>query len=754
MQPLNSDALTTREIEVLQLFEQGLTNREIGDKLYLTVGTVKWYAQQIFNKLGVSNRGDAVQVAQTLGLLQPERPVASNIPNNLPAEISAFIGRQQELNQIRLLLAQSRLITLTGPAGAGKTRLALRVGQSVLQEFPDGVSFIDLAHVQQTKDVIPEIALHLGIQDAAQESSLSVLQTILARRTCLLILDNFEKLIEAALHLVQLLAGAPGLKILVTSREALHLNGEQLFPVPPLALPNENDPLERLLSTDAVTLFVRRAQAIRPDFSLTEENASDVAALCRRLDGLPLAIELAAARIRVFSPAAILDRLAQSNAILSSGTRDAVERHRTLYDAISWSYDLLTDEEKHLLCQLSVFRDGVSIDAIDAVCDTFSPIDLMNTLNSLVDKSLIQQYDDVVGETRFRLLVTIREYALERLPELEAADVLREKHARFFLMLAERRDVDDRVWLNLMHQENENLRLAFDWLLISDKCSEVIRLANALFRHWLRRMPAEGLTRITAIFEPCQDAARNNSDLNYHSARLAFNIGATDLGRTHVEQLTRNALASGDRRHLGRAAALEAIYLVSEQSPDVLWQKFSRALEHYEAAEDKVGIGWMIGSLGVIRMVEGKYEEALALLEQSHRTLVQAGETWLAAGALINLGLVNLYRKELDTAKPQMIEAARLQWQVGTHDGLANVLVGLASVACAEQQFSEAARLLVIVDLILERYNLRLDYPERDLYQEAQTSASQHCDDKQLSGLRQQVKNQSLSAILEELGIM
>lgn len=752
------DGLTAREIEILQLFQEGLSNREISDRLFLTVGTVKWYAQQIYNKLGVSSRAEAVQVADAQGLLHPPEgaELLPDIPNNLPAEVSSFVGRTREIDQICRLLREQRLVTLTGPGGTGKTRLALKVADTVLNDFPDGVFFVNLVPLTHPDAVIRTIAQVLEVREVTQRSQLESVQAVLIRLTCLLVLDNFEHVISVAPLVTQLLSAAPGLKILVTSREVLNVTGEQQVPVLPLALPDEaTTTLAQLEQVEAVALFVRRAQAIRPDFTLDADNAPLVVAICQRLDGLPLAIELAAARIRLFSLTALLNRLAQPSALLAGGARDADARHRTLYDAIAWSYALLSHDEKRLFAQLSVFRGGASIEAIDSVCSQLAPLDLMNTLNSLVDKSLVQQYEGADGEIRFRLLMMMRTFAEEHLAALDDADALRTRHAQHFITLAEAAEramlgANRRAWLQRLAEDNENLGVAIDWLLAQGECEAVIRLANRLFRHWMRHNPSEGLARIEAIFQRCPQQAAADSALNYHAARVAFNCGAMTIGPQYAERLAHLAQQSGDRLDMARALAVRSIFVAGDVTLDQMLAWFEEALAHFTAVGDTTGMGWMNSSIGVALMLRGEHDRAAEYLEIGYRIIA---DPWFAAGGLQNVALNNLMRGELALARGQFHEAARLQRQEGTSDGIANALVGLAGVACGEDQYAEAARLLAVVDYILDRQGVMLDFPERDFYTDYRVRCADHLNEAQLADIRHTVRRQPLGSVLNALGI-
>ena len=367
-------------------------------------------------------------------------------PTNIPVQRTRFVGREKEVAAAKeLLLRQDvRLVTVTGPGGIGKTRLAVEVASGLVERFPGGIHFVPLSPLSDPGLITSVIVQTLGIGEAGSQSPLEILKKNLQdslRAPMLLLLDNFEHLIQAAPTVAELLAMGPNLKILVTSRAALHVYGEHEFPVPPLALPDSRSmpPVEVLSQYPAVALFVQRAVAAKPDFELSGENARAVTEICARLDGLPLAIELAAARVKVLSPSSMLTRLASRLQLLTGGARDLPTRQQTLRGAIDWSYDLLNAAEQKLFRRLSVFVGGCNLEGVEAVCDTKSDLDLdlLDGMASMVDKSLAQQAEQANGESRFVMLETIREYALEKLEASGEEALTKRAHAAYCLVLAE-----------------------------------------------------------------------------------------------------------------------------------------------------------------------------------------------------------------------------------------------------------------------------------------------------------------------------
>jgi predicted ATPase len=364
--------------------------------------------------------------------------------NNLPAQPTPLVGRERELEEVLALLRSSdvRLLTLTGPGGTGKTRLGLQVAAELTDEFEDGVFFVALAAITDPALVPPTIARTLGLTESGNQPPGELLKGYLHDRQTLLLLDNFEQVLESASLLDGLLSAAPDLKVLVTSRTTLRLYGEHEFPVPPLSLPDpESLPrVERLTRYAAIRFFIDRAKAVRPDFSLTQENAPAVVEICARLDGLPLAIELAAARIKLLPPQAMLSRLDNRLKLLTGGARNLPERQRTLRSTIAWSYEMLEEGERTFFARLAVFSGGSTLEGIEAVCDAKGDlsVDALEGVSSLLDKSLLRQEEGLEGEPRFEMLETIHEFALEKFVESTYAEAIKRAHAEYFLALAER----------------------------------------------------------------------------------------------------------------------------------------------------------------------------------------------------------------------------------------------------------------------------------------------------------------------------
>ncbi|MGH2756239.1 MAG: tetratricopeptide repeat protein, partial [Actinomycetota bacterium] len=530
-------------------------------------------------------------------------------PNNLLVQLSPFIGREKELVEVCGTLADNRLVTLTGPGGTGKTRLSIEVATEAMLNFADGAYFVPLGAVVDPGLVPSTIAQTLEVMEQGERAISDTLRDHLRPLERLLILDNFEQILDAASVVADLLAAAPRLKIVVTSRAPLHISGEQEYPVPSMAVPDpENLPPEQWLARyDAVALFVQRAGAVKPGFVLDEKNAPAIAAICNRLDGLPLAIELAAARVKILSPNEILERLESSLTFLTGGARDLPQRQQTLRDAIAWSYDLLDEPEKALFRRLAVFVGGFDFEGAGTVCNPGDElrIDTFVGLESLADKSLIRHYESDLGESRFRMLVVIREYALEALASEDDHDLIRRRHAGFFSAMVERAEPDmgsPEGWPDRLELENDNLRAVLQYCLETGDTETGLLLGGRGWRFWhLRNHLSEGQAWMEQLF----------------------------------------ALPAAKERTRARAKGLMALGSLT------YWQGgFEETRRHYEEGlviyreiKDKLGIAEALFNLGYLAAVERDYPAAIANHNEArglYRELGdRGGEAWATAGAAL-----------------------------------------------------------------------------------------------------------------------
>ncbi|HJT60009.1 MAG TPA: adenylate/guanylate cyclase domain-containing protein, partial [Ktedonobacteraceae bacterium] len=631
-------------------------------------------------------------------------------PNNLPIQLTSLIGREKEMAAIERLLAREdvRLLTLTGPGGTGKTRLGLQVAAEVSDRFQEGVYFVNLAPITDPALVIPTIAQTLDLKETGGQPPLDQLKTFLHERQLLLVLDNFEQVASAALYVADLLATCPRLKVIVTSRMVLHVQAEQEFAVPPLAVPDPKQlpNLVTLSQYEAVALFISRAQAARPEFQVTNANAPAVAEICARLDGLPLAIELAAARIKLLPPQALLARLNQRLVLLTGGARDVPARQQTLRNTIEWSYQLLNEEEQRLFRQLSVFVGGWQLSAAEALCQEIgqADLDVLNTLLALLDNSLIQSSEKGAEEPRFLMLQTVREFGLEKLTASGELATTRLAHAHYFLTLAEQAEPElhgpnQAIWLARLEREHDNLREALEWALAQVRDEQAAEYREI-------GMHLKGQRQPSLWTDDQQAAERQEIGMRLSAALREFwlILGHYREARTFLE---RALTVSEEARPTLRARVLRAIASVADCQGDIdrieVAAKLSLALSR--ELEDTCGIAESLGSLAAAAWFRGKIVEAISLHEEQVRLLRQVGEPGEVAAALFPLAEHVSTHGEYARGQTLFEEALALFRQAGNELWVGGTLVHSASwlwftlgdLATMRQLFQEGQALITRV---------------------------------------------------------
>jgi predicted ATPase/class 3 adenylate cyclase len=705
---------------------------------------------------------DLLRPGHIFQLIGPDLPAEfpplkslSRHPQNLPMQPTPFIGREQEVTTVCELLRRPevRLLTLTGPGGMGKTRLGLQVAAELSDQFADGVFLVPLAPVSDPEQVMPAIIQALGLPDIGQQDPLALLKTALRDKRLLLVLDNFEQVVDTALVVADLLAACPRLNVLVTSCMALHLRGEHEFVVPPLSVPNLKrlPDLATLSQYEAVALFIQRSQAVKPDFQVTNANAPAVAAICARLDGLPLAIELAAARSKFFAPQALLARLEQGLAVLSGGARDLPARQQTLRGAIAWSYHLLSPEEQHLFRRLSVFVDSWTWEAAEVVCRVAGELggDILDRLFLLVDKSLLRQEESADGEPRFWMLQTLREFGLECLASTGELEATRTAHALYYLTRAEEaepqlRGADSDRWFARLEQEHENLRAALSWLLEraemragsegeKEWAEQAMRLCGALYWFWnIRGYYRAGrslLERALAVREgvaasvqikvlyaasalaAAQDDFERAEALCRESLALSRELGDTAYEANALCQLGLVAWARG-RYAQARAPLEEAVAFFQElgdtwnraRSLSYLARVFTAQGEYGRAralAEESLELSRVLGDKGRIAMALGElarvrflaqddFAQAQALAEQSLALFRELGDTQYIAYLLSLLGEMHLMQSEQTQARELLEESVAIFKELGDRWCTAQALLIFARVAASRGELAAA----------------------------------------------------------------
>jgi predicted ATPase/class 3 adenylate cyclase len=633
----------------------------------------------------------------------PALKTLQNRPTNLPVQLTPLIGRDRELAEVEALLREERvrLLTLTGTGGTGKTRLALQAGADLVEVFRDGVFFVSLAPIRDRELVLPTVAQTLALREVPGEPISKTLASYLVEKHTLLVLDNFEQVLDAAGEVAELPARCPRLSLLVTSRERLRVAGERAFAVSPLQLPDEQGDLAALSANEAVALFATRAAEATGDFALSEENAATVAAICRRLDGLPLAIELAAARTASLPPAALLRRLDHSLKLLTSGRRDAEDRQRTLRATIEWSYDLLGPPEQALFARLSVFVDGCLIEAAERVgdADRMLGTDILDGLDSLVEKNLVRQRADPDGEPRYWMLETIREYALDRLTDSGERDDARSRHAHHYLDLAERAKpelISDKqlVWLRRIHGDLDNLRLAFRWFTESGAADETLRLATAVWRAlWLGGNLSEGRQWLLSTLTGSEASSER---LRIEALRATAFLAHWQGDHAEESALAEEALALARRRKTDLAAALQsagtaAISLSDfERAEQLLRESLELARERGETRP----ICMALGGLGTLYRTAGQPGRAREVWQESLPLIRAVGDRYGTAIILFGLAFVAIEEGQPDVAPPILLEALEFARELDYREGIAYFLEGTAAVAASRGDPERAATIL------------------------------------------------------------
>lgn len=719
---------TTYEL-VQDVLPAGVTLRDLGQHLLRDLAR----PEQIYQL-----------VATGLTVEFPPLRSLNSFPNNLPVQLTSFVGRVREIADVKRLLATTRLLTLTGSGGAGKTRLALQVAAELLEEFADGVWLTELPALSDPALVSQTVAASLGLREQSERSIATTLAEFLQFRRLLLVLDNCEHLVAECARLVdQLLRGCPEIRILATSQTALGVPGEVAFSVPPLSLPDPQraPAAEQLPQYEAVRLFIERAVLSKPEFAVTSDNAAAVTQVVHRLDGIPLAIELAAARAKMMSVQQIAERLDDRFRLLTGGGRTVASRHQTLKAAIDWSYDLLTASERTMLQRMSVFSGGWTLEAAEAVCNggEVAAGQILDVLARLVDRSLVLAQETRGGSTRYRLLESVRQYGRDRLVESGEEKSTRTRHRDWFLLLAERGERylqgrEQRVWLDLLETEHDNLRLALEWCKATEGDTEYwLRLAGALWRFWeVRGYWSEGRAWLDGALAQSEGSATPSrvkvlNGAGYLASFQGDYPRAVSLGEESLD-LSRRL---GDKRGtvsclniLGieacrlekydRAAQLGKESLVLSEEVGDWWGTMdarivlafvARAAGDYDRAStlleeivpqvrqvgDKWRLAMALNYLGLVKRDLGNYTEARAVLEETLALAKELGDKWGAAFAQSNLGIVAWYQQDYLRAGDLFATSLRLRADVGEKRGIVTSLVGLAAVAAVQGEAERAA---------------------------------------------------------------
>ncbi|HYP40093.1 MAG TPA: tetratricopeptide repeat protein [Chloroflexia bacterium] len=718
-----------------------MTQRELGIRASCSAETV----QKIEAGALKPSRQLAELLAESLEIASEERETFVRLARGvapdvevqtytLPPEPTLFIGREREVAAVSALLRRPdvRLLTLTGPPGIGKTRLSLRVSTEVAGDFSDGVYFVPLAPISEPGLVLSTIAQTLGVREVAGQLLPEVMSGYLRDRRVLLVLDNFEQVVAVGAQVAQLVMQAPGVKALVSSREVLHVYGGHDFPVPPMTLPGAGQvpSLELLSEYEAVHLFVERAQAVRPDFSLTAENAGAVIEVCRTLDALPLAIELATTRINVLTPQSMLTKLDNRLALLVGGGQNLPPRQQTLRAAIDWSYDLLSEEEKTLFRRLAVFVGGCTLEAASDIELRISDFEvaegrreirnsqlaiprLLDTLGSLVGKGLLRLVE-AGTESRFSMMETIREYALEKLEGSDEAGAVRRGHALFFVQLTEQAEPElprgeQGGWLDRLEREHDNLRAALRWLLDEGEGERAARLAGALWWFWYARAYfTEGRRWLEQIVERYTELpAGVKGKVLQGIAVLAWSQGDYDASAEAASESL--ALRRGIEDKAGIAGSLNllgAVALQRGRNAEAA-QLFAETLALRRELGDEQGIALSLSNLGLVALNEGEHERAESLLNECLALRRKVQYRHGVAQALNDLGVVMRCREEYVRADALHRESLAISRELGHKDGMALSLHRLGLVAMQQDDLAKAESLFKESLLLYKELGIR-----------------------------------------------
>ncbi len=695
------------------------------------------------------------------------RPAARPPDNNLPLQLTSFIGREREMGEVKRLLAdKTRLLTLTGPGGAGKTRLALEVADDLVEGFEDGAWLVELASLSDPALVPQAVASVLGVREQPGRPLTETLLDHLRPKKALLVLDNCEHLIGACAGLADaLLRACPNLRILATSREALGVAGEGTWPVPSLSLPDPRHglPVEELARYEAVRLFVERAAAVVPGFVPTDQNAAFVARVCQRLDGIPLAIELAAARVRVLPVEGISDLLDDSLRLLTGGSRTALPRHKTLEATIDWSYELLPEEERTLFRRLTVFAGGFTLEAAEQICagEGIEENEVLDLLSSLVDKSLVvvQKQGD---KARYRLLEVIRQYGEEKLRDSGEAGFIRRDHANFFLALAEEVEPringpDHRLLLERLEAEHDNFRAALRWVAETRQTETELRLAGGLWWFWLRNGHMnEGRRWLEGVLGRVEPSVRTASRAKAlcGAGWLAFSQVDHAAARPQLEESAAIYREVGDRRGLAHALSFLSVLLAHRGESSSAQQYVDESVRLFrEVEEDRWGLAIALNNRGIVAEAQAEYAQAVPFFEESAEILRGLGDRWALSLPLRHLGTVALRQGDHARAKRLYKESLEQCRQLGEKWLISLCLEELAGVACLQGEYTRAARLWGADESIREAIGATVRALYRADYDRGLTATREALGDAAFTAAWKEGRNMSLEeAVAYALG--
>jgi predicted ATPase/DNA-binding CsgD family transcriptional regulator len=709
------ESFSSRELEVLKLVSNGLSNREIAEELYLSIETVKWYNKQMFMKLGVKNRTQAANKAAELDLLSPEQDTPSQekiaLSGNLPAQLTSYVGRDKEIDEIKDLLKKKRLVVLTGAGGSGKTRLALKVGEELIDEYSDGVWLVELANIREPSLVLQAIASALNITERTDKPLEKVLKRYLNQRHLLLVIDNLEHLLECAPMIGDLLAAAPRLSVLGTSRERLNIYGEQEYPVAPLNLPGSlsDETSADLLNYESIALFIKRAQAVHPTLSLGDADLAGLARICVRLDGLPLAIELCAPMVKVFPLQVIAERIESSLDAIPSGPRDLPARQQTLRSTIQWSFDLLEENEKRLFIRMAVFNGSGTLQAVEAICGDGISGNIGEILSALVNKNLVLARERKDGKIHFNLLETIRQYGHEKLLASGEADQLAGRHAEYFMQLANQAAVELRgpnqiIWTNHIITMHDNLRAALEWEIKTGATYASLQFVYDLFEFWLRHGPFEEgrqwLEKVVAMPD-AQRYAELYADALVNISWLFWLQGSKEA-KPLAEQALRLARGQTNKKITAKALADLGIILINERDLAKAQAYIEESRNICKEIEYEWGYARALMDLGVVLTNQYQIEAARTTYYQALDVYEKLGDINFQCLTKRLIGNLEIRQNNLDEGVKAHRESLVLAQLVKSNLQIANNIWHLARVTKAQGDHASAVQMYLASKKIFE----------------------------------------------------
>ena len=677
-----------------------------GGQILISEATVQLVRDDLSGETGLRDLGahrlkDLQRPEQVFKVLHPDLPAdfpalksLDAHPHNLPVQLTSFIGREEEIVEVGVLLSTARLVTLAGTGGSGKRRLAQEIGASVIEDYPDGVWFIGLATLTDPKMLRPHVADTFNVGEDA-------LSGFLQGKSILVILDNCEHLIVGAGSLVQWLLSSPGVTVIATSREALNLAGERTFQVPPLSIPVQEAAQDIMTGCPSVDLFIERAQSANPSFQLTASNAVSVNQIVRRIDGIPLAIELAAARVKLLQPSEIASRLDESFKLLKGGPVDTLPHHQTLESCIDWSYDMLESEQQALFRRLSVFRGGFTLPACSAVSEIDDEFEVLESLGQLVDKSLVRTVP-IGEETRYYLLEPLRQYAAARITEEETTEA-GDRHARYFQDLAERaapelRGPGQLDWLMRLETEHDNFRVALAWGLESGKTDLAQRTAAALMWFWIiRRHVAEAVEWFDRVLAADGGSPQARASALAQAGFISTMMRYDDLEgrRSQIHEAETRFVELGDEQGVKTAQTYNAYILWWQRHLEASRRSLVEIQTSMRASGFEWGdafTGWFLGS---IAWFAGDITNALEHNSRSLKIFRRLGDLALIAWTLLREGNIYLESDELDQATTLYEECLPMMGDLGDRHGEGAVLLGLGMAAHFRGETDQAQRLLM-----------------------------------------------------------